>query len=570
MSLSLNSSSDTVPAFADKEPHLDQRSDAGKKLDSQHLLSRKLLLAIIVFWVLLLLPRVAWGPRFYMDSSQYVECARNIVEGNGFLHRPQRGIENAELVPMTLWPPGYPLLVAATMMLGLTAPIAALVVPIVSSFVCVILIAHLYLRWLPPAVATPTLLATVLMPVFAYASGMALSESPCLAASLASIAALFLWADNGRHPFVWLFFAGLAGGVAWCIRNSSVGLFAASFLFIAGHVLWAPFWHAVKSLFIWCAGWCVASAWLVMRNLVAFGKFNPYYMPPSDLSLWANLRQTWHVLVADLTGSTAIAGWFNDKSVIAVLGLLVLGTGLYALIQMSKQSGMALFYRYRMHFFLALYVMLTIATTAIARSVYKWGEWINSRHFYPIYWIVWLSVALAAWQVARRLLADRKTAAIASCAIMSVVVLIQAVAYTRSLTDYRNMTVRFHNLHTTWQDEGVVRRVSEFIDDDKLVLTDSADYLRILGDVHARRFVRPGSDSEPEITLDDVQQSAADGLFWGFVIWERELSASGRFGSMVQDLVTADKLPGFVERIELDGSFPLLLRVHPVEHTDDE
>jgi len=530
----------------------------------------KVICLMLALWGLVLIPRIAWGPRYYMDSSQYVECARSIMAGQGFTHRPQRGLENTDSIPMTLWPPGYPLLIAATMIIGLAAPLAALAVPIASSFVCVWLIAHLYHRWLPPLLVVPATLATILMPVFSYASGMALSEAPCLAASLASIACLLQWTESRNQRIVWLLLAGLAGGIAWCFRNSTVGLFAASFLFVVSHAYWLPLWHVAKSLLAWCVGWGVGCGWLVLYNLIKFGKINPYHMPPSDLGLWGNLRQTWHVLVADLTGSVTVADWLNSKYIMAATGLVIVGITFLCLRNAKQWTVAAICHRYRKELFLATYFVATIAITVIARSVYRWGEWINSRHFYPVYWIVWLFVALIVWELARRLLANQKVATVIAGVIVSLLALVQAESYRQTLRDYQIGKVAFHNLHTTWQDERIVRAVSELIRKDQIVLTDSADYLRILGDIHARRFVRPRHDSQPEITLEDVQRSAANGLFWGFVIWDREACESGKFGSMIQQLLRADDLPGNFERVELGDGYPVLWKVRVSQGRDEK
>ena len=104
----------------------------------------------MLFWALLTLNIVSSGiqtmrndGRFTPDSIFYADAAQNIVSGRGItnsmrtLH--ERGIALPR--PLTMWGPLYPLAIAAAMLVGLSAPAAALLVAV---FFGAVLLARCY------------------------------------------------------------------------------------------------------------------------------------------------------------------------------------------------------------------------------------------------------------------------------------------------------------------------------------------------------------------------------------------------------------------------------------------
>jgi len=115
------------------------------------------------------------GPRIYPDSAGYIDCARSITRGDGFLTRQYGGVAPELWEPLRHWPPGYPIAIATGMGLGLSPYQSALGTSIICSALIVIGMALLYLRFLPVPVAALAALVAVTMPPFLKASTMCLS-----------------------------------------------------------------------------------------------------------------------------------------------------------------------------------------------------------------------------------------------------------------------------------------------------------------------------------------------------------------------------------------------------------
>ena len=64
---------------------------------------------------------------YFPDSASYIEAARSLVQGNGLMRTAPLARLDLAVEPLSLWPPGYPLLIAAASILsGLPAEDAAL------------------------------------------------------------------------------------------------------------------------------------------------------------------------------------------------------------------------------------------------------------------------------------------------------------------------------------------------------------------------------------------------------------------------------------------------------------
>ena len=94
------------------------------------------LLCLVCVVVLNSMVWFSWNPSFILnDGVQYLSTAKNWLEGRGFstnalMFTPHfQGVLPA---PQTVWPPGYPLIVAITTTLGITLHSAALLVNLIS------------------------------------------------------------------------------------------------------------------------------------------------------------------------------------------------------------------------------------------------------------------------------------------------------------------------------------------------------------------------------------------------------------------------------------------------------
>src|SRR5262249_4379628 len=137
--------------------------------------------------LVILIPLAAWamlaqgfiffdGNRISPDSANYIDCARSLRAGHGFLTRPGGGLDARLWEPITLWPPGYPLLISVAMRAGLDDYSAALAISIGCSAIVVVLLCAYYSRRLPFVVALLSSLVLVCMPSFLNTTTMSWSE----------------------------------------------------------------------------------------------------------------------------------------------------------------------------------------------------------------------------------------------------------------------------------------------------------------------------------------------------------------------------------------------------------
>lgn len=91
-----------------------------------------LLLPVLIYVTALALAVIAWGPTYIQnDGVQYLSTANNWLKGQGFstnalLFDPH--LQATLPAPQTVWPPGYPLLIALLSHLGISTTHAAIVI----------------------------------------------------------------------------------------------------------------------------------------------------------------------------------------------------------------------------------------------------------------------------------------------------------------------------------------------------------------------------------------------------------------------------------------------------------
>jgi hypothetical protein len=230
----------------------------------------------LAFWLVLTPQYMTCGNRVSSDSAAYIDCARSIREGRGFQTRVHSGLEPQIWEPMRLWPPGYPLLVAGAMTLGLSPHDAALAVSVVCSGVFVIIVLGYYAKQLPFAIAAMLGVAFVSMKALLNAGAMCWSEGPYLLLTVVSLFSLMKGTTGVRNAIYWLFVAGLTGGLSWCVRNVAVALLASSICYLLLQFPRFRLREVALAICVWLGGWALASGWLVLWNVSTFGSPNPY------------------------------------------------------------------------------------------------------------------------------------------------------------------------------------------------------------------------------------------------------------------------------------------------------
>ncbi len=484
-------------------------------------------LAPLAVWACLLPAYLAGGNGLSADSASYIECAESIRAGRGFQVRPFGGLDRRLWQPLDYFPPGYPLLTAGLMELGVGhAYGAARAVAAGCSCLFLLLVLGFYARTLPLWIAALLGIGLVSTPPMLACESACLSEGPYMLLTAASLLLLLRgtaaekrdsphlceapsgpFRQMGTVPFFrrgaswWLFAAGLAGGCAWCVRNVGAALFLASLLYLGSQLPRLRAGGLARAAGAWLAGWFAGCGWLVAWNLRTFGAISPYHMPPRELPI------ALMAMIAAAAVATAIVILSAAKN------LFRAHARSFAALRMTAPV-------YLLGGFLLFHVLAVI----MAHSVYRMGEAVQSFRFYvAVYWIgLWL-VALYVRRLSARLpLKPRRTAAML---VAAAAVLAASQAVGVLLAAKRDAPGR---------DE--VARLGKRIPKDKLVLADRVEELRVFGEVNAR-CVPDVKYGQAPLTWSEIGQAGRDGRLWGIVLWNDGLCRQGRFGDALRELV---------------------------------
>lgn len=319
------------------------------------------------------------------DSVKYLESARNLLGGNGLSHSPHGLFPlESDLVPLALWPPGFPTAIALASLLSGSVELSGVWLPRLGWFIAAAILLRFFLDLgvRLPWLALPALLTSAGTLVV---SSSVMSEGLFLALVSGSMVALVRAAQPGRRAWAWALLAGALAGSSHLVRNLGIALVLAGPVAVA---LWAVLpgvrgrerWPSL--LLWWVVGAAPAEIVLRVRSLVVFGGFESYEMSPSTIGIVDNVRWLAYGLVRDVSSVHQLAmdvAW--NGAILAVAGLVailvVVTSGVYAVTRaiadrrLDRALGILL---------LGTLAAAVAAVVVAARSTYDWGEVIMPRH----------------------------------------------------------------------------------------------------------------------------------------------------------------------------------------------
>lgn len=193
-------------------------------------------------------------PPWYInpDTAHHVSVAKSLLAGDGFstnvLYYDEQYSSGRLPAPQTLWPPGYPALIAAVAVFGVPEVEAAFFLSIFAHLLIALLLAILAramgLRRSCDFIAAAIWLALIpaaLLPLSAF------TEPVFTALTLLSTALVMrAFANNDQSRLVWLVAGGAVAGVAFSIRYMGICFIAALALVMAVRYLRTPSWRTVR------------------------------------------------------------------------------------------------------------------------------------------------------------------------------------------------------------------------------------------------------------------------------------------------------------------------------------
>ncbi|MDO4551854.1 MAG: hypothetical protein Q4C96_11470 [Planctomycetia bacterium] len=461
-----------------------------------------------------------------IDTLFYIQNAENFASGNGFTHNPRRthltsDIWNTEnhLVPTRLFPPGLGVLAAPLIRMGMSAYSAVFWTATLCSFFALWLILWFFRMNLPFPYAFAAAIPTVIsLRIFSF---YCQSEAPYLLFSTMALFAIYLAVQNAAREnlcFPCFMIAGLAGGYAWTIRNAGMALFFAVFIYLLYFfIIRGKLRDGVKGVGLWLLGWLSGSGWLLIYNCWTFGTGIPYKMPPSTVGFWENCR--WFLSGMWGQGVYYASMLYPNKIFLLLCGIffLVLMFLLILCYFYWRQVSVALNRLFQTNTFTLLLILYGLGiggVTILARTKYQWGEFINTRHHYPIDWIKCYLFFLLAWFLVDLL----KINAGLRNKFLYAVVGICCLSPVYAFYTYANIYPRAFTAQE-------IVELQKYVSPDEVLLSNHPFHAVILGNLTCR--------SSGNISLSTLQEGMENGKFAGFIFtdenvfireWENEES----------------------------------------------
>jgi 4-amino-4-deoxy-L-arabinose transferase-like glycosyltransferase len=325
------------------------------------------------------------------DSACYIEQARSLIDRGAF-ESGLYGIEKPSVtfVPDPLFPPGYPTLIALfSLLLPVPPENAALFLSLTALALIPVCMVFSFRRVISAEGALIAGLLVVSTPAIIRWGNVASTD---VLSVLLIIFCMGLVLKAGDHLTAWIA-TGLLVGFAYLLRNANL----AFVLSLCGFMAWSIVFDAEnrrKKIVIACA-WLlsfltVTVPWMI-RNLIVFGKIQPYSMPPSSVGL---LENTHAFIEAQLNVLLLLkdVDTFLARNILGIISLIFVSGLLVRQILKTWKRWQEID---RQAFIMAgLYCITGAAIVILARTKYQWGELISERHALPYLFSLLIVLAL--------------------------------------------------------------------------------------------------------------------------------------------------------------------------------
>jgi hypothetical protein len=325
------------------------------------------------------------------DSACYIEQARSLID-RGVFESGLYGTEKPSVtfVPDPLFPPGYPILIAL-FSLFLPAPpeVVALFLSLAALALIPACVVFSFRRVVGAEVALIIGLLVVFTPAIIRWGNVASTD---ILSVLLVIFCMGLVLKAGDRLMTW-FVAGLLVGFAYLLRNANLAFVFSLCGFLAWSIAFDTENRRKKTVIacVWLLSFsAVVVPWMI-RNVIVFGKIQPYSMPPSSVGFIENSHAFIEaqlnilLLLADLDT-------FLARNTLGVIGLIIVS----GLLVWQVLKTWKLWRKIEKQAFIvaALYCILGATIVIAARTKYQWGELISERHALPYLFSLLIVLAL--------------------------------------------------------------------------------------------------------------------------------------------------------------------------------
>lgn len=473
------------------------------------------------FFLLMFIPLIIWLTNFWpifiqhdgfwgYDTAAYVDCARSMHDGRGFFTRTSQGISQEIWRPLFTFPPGYSILIAGVQLLGFTPLVAGVIISALSVVIFLILLLWVCWKIFHPLIATMiTALVAAMFPT-AYWGSLCSSDALGLAVSMGSICCILRWITIQHERSSWLILSGFLGGILVCIRYAGLSLLVATALFLICNLLWHNWQEVRRWLLQWLIGAIIGPCLLFTRNIATFGKMLPYNMQPLSVS---SLEESFfHEMDQYLWEMLLWYKWPTVAKIIFLATVVVLF--LYMAFICFRKRPREIRRQLNVHctlFFLGIYVFVYIGMTVVAATGdFLWNE--QGRFALPIFWILWLYVALFLCWFLSKLRMRQGGVGVTLLIVLTILTGIHSWNSQGLASLLSSKRLRFG------LDDITVQYLKKDVPFYKVILSSKPSLIKVYCDLNAHQFQRRNSSRKGFLKISDIVRSGAQGLLWGIVI----------------------------------------------------
>ncbi len=317
---------------------------------------------------------------FTDDGICYLDVARNFLAGRGLVHAPWGAYPvDRDLIPLSVFPPGFPLLIAAVSALGLPPESVILAVPRICWAVLPFALAWSVRPVASNSVAMATGLLAGIAPAVVMFGYRPMTDVPFLLTVAVSLGCLIRYVAHASRGIALLVLSGLFAGIAYSLRNVGIALLLAvpAAIFFRGLDTRHGWSRTLIEIAAWVAGTLPILLGLWYRNAVEFGRLVVYGMaeiPMNAATVIHNARDFLWDFLHELTGVRLIAqlAWDAKWAVICLApaaSLLLFGIAKHWRRQSSAQRFVLVL--------LAAYCLLGAVVVIYAKSRYNTSDFLR-------------------------------------------------------------------------------------------------------------------------------------------------------------------------------------------------
>lgn len=262
------------------------------------------------------------------DATEAMSVARHLLDGEGIktsiIYYEEQYATGQVPAPQTVFPPGYPVLIAAVTSLGVPLPEAAYVI----ASLCFAVIAILIL-WMARRLGQPLGVATLLAVCWCGClqcwnnTWVMMSEMPFILLTLLS---LLLFPTGADRRLRWVFLSGGAAAAAFTIRYAGVFWFITVAGYYGAELIRRRQWTVMKAALTWGSMPMVVLSGLFWRNQALSGEWtggNPLSGQHSfSFSLWEMYQSI--ALTLGMAKSRLLAGGGAELLALAAVSSFLL------------------------------------------------------------------------------------------------------------------------------------------------------------------------------------------------------------------------------------------------------